>query len=110
VSAIEINHRGEGICRYLAHISMAMSLAICIQARLVVSYLLDFESMDTHVRFEAFVGDQWHTFDPTNPVEIGSPILLGQRRAAADIALYNQYGPLLLPTDMELSASTLSDL
>ena len=110
VSAVEINQRGEGVCRDLAHISIAMCRAICIPARLVVGYLLDLEPMDTHAWFEAFVGDQWHTFDPTNPVEIGSRILLGQGRDAADVALYNQYGPLLLPTDMEVSVSTLSEL
>ncbi len=109
VSAVEINQRGEGVCRDLAHISIAMCRAICIPARLVVGYLLDLEPMDTHAWFEAFVGGQWYTFDPTRPGEIGSRILLAQGRDAADVALYNQYGPLLLPSDMDVSVRRLSD-
>jgi transglutaminase-like putative cysteine protease len=108
VSAVEINQRGEGVCRDLAHISIAMCRAICIPARMAVGYLLDLEPMDTHAWFEAFVGDQWHTFDPTSPGETGSRILLANGRDAADVALYNQYGPLLLPSDMEVRVSTLS--
>ena len=107
VSAVEINKRGEGVCRDLAHIGIALCRAICIPARLVVGYLLGLEPMDTHAWFEAFIGGRWHTFDPTQPGTGGKRIALARGRDAADVALYNQYGPLLLPEDMSVTVSQL---
>ena len=107
VSAVEINQRGEGVCRDLAHIGIALCRAICIPARLVVGYLLGLEPMDTHAWFEAFIGGRWHTFDPTQPGSGGKRIALARGRDAADVALYNQYGPLLLPKEMSVTVSQL---
>jgi transglutaminase-like putative cysteine protease len=107
VSAVEINRRGEGVCRDLAHIAIALCRAICIPARLVVGYVLDLEPMDTHAWFEAYIGDQWHTFDPTQPVPEPARIAVARGRDAADVALYNQYGPLLLPEDMLVTVDSL---
>ncbi len=108
VSAVEINQRGEGVCRDLAHIAIALCRAICIPARLVVGYVLDLEPMDTHAWFEAFIGGHWHTFDPTQPVIGPSRIAVARGRDAADVALYNQYGPLLLPEDMLVTVTELA--
>jgi transglutaminase-like putative cysteine protease len=109
VSAVEINLRGEGVCRDLAHIAIALCRAICIPARLVVGYVLDLEPMDTHAWFEAFIGGQWHTFDPTQPVLGAARIAVARGRDAADVALYNQYGPLLLPDDMWVTVTRLEE-
>lgn len=105
VSAVEINQRGEGVCRDLAHIAIALCRAICIPARLVVGYLHGLEPMDAHAWFEAFIGGRWHTFDPTQERATGARITLARGRDAADVALYNQYGPLLLPQKMSVSVS-----
>ena len=110
VSAIEINQRGEGVCRDLAHIAIALCRGICIPARLVVGYLLGLEPMDTHAWLEAFIGGRWHTFDPTQPDSGGRRISLARGRDAADVALYNQYGPLLLPKAMSVTVSQLEGL
>jgi transglutaminase-like putative cysteine protease len=107
VSAVEINLRGEGVCRDLAHIAIALCRAICIPARLVVGYVLDLEPMDTHAWFEAYIGGQWYTFDATQPVPGPARISVARGRDAADVALYNQYGPLLLPEDMQVTVTEL---
>ena len=107
VSASEVNLRGEGVCRDLAHIGIALCRAICIPARFVVGYILDLEPMDTHAWFEAYIGGQWHTFDPTQSGTGGARITIARGRDAADVALYNQYGPLLLPEEMSVTVRQL---
>jgi len=103
VSATEVNARGEGVCRDLAQMGIAMCRALCIPARLVVGYLHELEPMDIHAWFEAFVGDKWYPFDPSAPHSSGARITIAQGRDAADVAVYNQYGPLLLPRSMSVT-------
>lgn len=109
VSAVEVNQRGEGVCRDLAHLAIALCRALCIPARLVVGYLQGLEPMDNHAWLEAFVGGQWYTFDPAAPAAEGARIVVARGRDAADVAIYNQYGPLLLPTRMHVSVRQLAD-
>ncbi|MBC8273323.1 transglutaminase family protein [Pseudomonadales bacterium] len=103
VSAVEVNKRREGVCRDLAQISMAMCRSICIPTRLVVGYLHGLEPMDIHAWFEAYIGDRWYVFDPTQENLKGGRIAIAYGRDAADVAIYNQYGPLLLPKKMVVS-------
>jgi transglutaminase-like putative cysteine protease len=103
VSAIEVNARGEGVCRDLAHIGIALCRALCIPARLVVGYLQDLEPMDIHAWFEVFVGGQWYTFDTMSPETDGARIAIAQGRDATDVAIYNQFGPTLLPSEMRVT-------
>ncbi len=107
VSASEVNQRGEGVCRDLAHIGIALCRALCIPARLVVGYLQGLQPMDVHAWFEAFVGGVWYTFDPSGPYADGARIAIAHGRDAADVAIYNQYGPLLLPDDMLVTVTEL---
>jgi transglutaminase-like putative cysteine protease len=102
VSAVEVNQRAEGVCRDLAQLGIALCRAICIPARLVVGYLHELDPMDIHAWFEAFIGGQWYTFDPTMSHSGGARIAIAHGRDAADVAIYNQYGPLLLPEDMRV--------
>lgn len=44
VSAVDINQRGEGVCRDPAHIGIALCRSICLPARLVVGYLLGLDA------------------------------------------------------------------
>ena len=106
VSATEVNSRGEGVCRDLAQLAISLCRALCIPARLAVGYLQGLEPMDNHAWFEAFVGGQWYTFDPASDSP-GGRIVVARGRDAADVAIYNQYGPLLLPTGMEVSVETV---
>jgi len=107
VSATEVNRRGEGVCRDLAHIGIALCRALCIPARMVVGYLYQLEPMDSHAWFEAFDGDEWHTFDPTFAHGLNLRIAVAHGRDAADVAIYNQYGPLLLPNAMHVGVDKL---
>ena len=102
VSATEVNSRGEVVCRDLAQLAVSLCRALCIPARLAVGYLQGLEPMDNHAWFEAFVGGQWYTFDPAS-YSPGGRIVVARGRDAADVAIYNQYGPLLLPTGMAVS-------
>lgn len=102
VSAVEVNQRGEGVCRDLAQLAIALCRALSIPARLVVGYLHELEPMDIHAWFEAFIGGKWYAFDPTTKHASGARIAIAHGRDAADVAIYNQYGPLLLPEDMRV--------
>ena len=100
VSAIEVHQRSEGVCRDLAHIGIALCRALCLPARLVVGYLQNLEPMDIHAWFEVFVGGQWYAFDPISAPGAGARIAIAHGRDATDVAIYNQYGPLLLPREI----------
>ncbi|MEM9621649.1 MAG: transglutaminase family protein [Pseudomonadota bacterium] len=108
VSAVEVNERREGVCRDLAQISIALCRSLCIPARLVVGYLHKLKPQDLHAWFEAYVGSRWYAFDPTNPDDREPRITLAHGRDSADVAVYNQYGPLLLPDDMQVTVTALA--
>jgi len=107
VSATEVIDRGEGVCRDLAQVVIALCRALCIPARLVVGYVHDLQPMDVHAWLEAYVGHRWYSFDPSHPVG-GPRITIAHGRDATDVAIYNQFGPLLLPYDMQVSVEKLS--
>ncbi|MCZ6889000.1 MAG: transglutaminase family protein [Gammaproteobacteria bacterium] len=110
ISAIEAHERSEGVCRDLAQVAIALCRALCIPARLVVGYLHELDPMDIHAWFEAFVGGEWYTFDPANPNPRGARIAIAHGRDATDVAIYNQYGPLLLPNDMHVTVEMRESL
>lgn len=98
VSAVDINQKGSGVCRDLAHLAIAMCRSISIPARMVVGYCLDLEPMDMHAWLEAYVGDRWYLFDPSRPYdESNGYVAIGYGRDAADVAVYNQFGPPVYP-------------
>lgn len=108
VSAMEVLQRREGVCRDLAQVAIALCRALCIPARLVVGYVLDLEPMDIHAWVEAYVGHGWHRFDPS-PQAGGPRVAIAHGRDATDVAIYNQYGPLLLPYDMRVTVEKLAE-
>ncbi len=93
-SALDTLREKVGVCRDYAHLGMALTRALEIPARMVVGYLLNLYPMDLHAWFEAYVGDQWFTFDGTQPGPCGNRIVIGYGRDAADVALASNYGPL----------------
>lgn len=103
VSAAEVNQRRVGVCRDLAHIAIALCRALAIPARLAVGYVSELEPMDIHAWFQAYVGGQWYDFDPSQPEPSEAQICVAQGRDAADVAIYNQFGPLLLPSAMRIT-------
>jgi transglutaminase-like putative cysteine protease len=98
VSAAEVNYRQVGVCRDLAHLGIALCRSLSIPARMVVGYLYRLEPMDLHAWFEAYVGGRWYTFDATQAELRGGYVAVGYGRDAADVAVYNQFGPAVYPT------------
>jgi len=94
LSAIEVNAKEYAVCRDMAHLGIALCRGISIPARIVVGYLHALEPMDLHAWFEAYVGGQWYTFDATQTELKGGYVAIGYGRDAADVAIYNQFGPL----------------
>ena len=98
VSAAEVNYRQVGVCRDMAHLGIALCRSLSIPARMVVGYLHRLEPMDLHAWFEAYVGGRWYTFDATQAELKGGYVAVGYGRDAADVAVYNQFGPAVYPT------------
>jgi transglutaminase-like putative cysteine protease len=107
LSAVEVHQAGEGVCRDLAHLGIALCQALCIPARMVVGYLYGLQPMDFHAWFEAFVGGRWFTFDPTQQQARGGRIIVAYGHDAADVALFTQFGPRLDPTRMAVQVERL---
>jgi transglutaminase-like putative cysteine protease len=93
LSATEINQRGSGVCRDLSHLGIALCRSLSIPTRLVVGYLHGLIPMDLHAWFEAYVGGRWYTFDATQAELRGGYVAIGYGRDAADVAIFNQFGP-----------------
>ncbi|MDF3130956.1 transglutaminase family protein [Kiritimatiellaeota bacterium B1221] len=93
LSAGEINERGWGVCRDFAHLGIALCRSLSIPARMVVGYLYGLQPMALHAWFEAYVAGHWYAFDATQPQPAGGYVAIGYGRDAADVAVYNQFGP-----------------
>ena len=107
LSAVEVNQQGEGVCRELAHLAIALCRGLCIPSRMVVGYLYGLKPMDFHAWFEAYVGGRWYTFDATQASPIGGRITVAYGRDAADVAIFNQFGPALYPREMSVQVEML---
>ena len=107
LSAVEVNQAGEGVCRELAHLGIALCRALCIPARLVVGYLYGLEPMDFHAWFEAYVGGRWYTFDPTQNEPRGGRVIVAYGHDAADVAIFSQFGPVLSPAQIKVNVELM---
>lgn len=109
ISAIEVNNKQSGVCRDLAHLGIALCRSLSIPARLVVGYLLDLKPMDMHAWFEAFVGGRWYVFDATQTEKKGGYVAVGYGRDAADVPIFNQFGPSAFPIKQVVSVELIED-
>ncbi|MBF0218477.1 MAG: transglutaminase family protein [Gammaproteobacteria bacterium] len=109
LSAVEVNHQDNGVCRDLAHLGIALCRSISIPARMVVGFLYGLKPMDLHAWFEAFVGGRWYTFDPSDYGLRGGRLAVAYGRDAADVAIYHQFGPPALFSSMEVQVVLLND-
>lgn len=107
LSAIEVNQRQSGVCRDLAHLGIALCRSISIPARMVVGYLHNLKPMDMHAWFEAFVGGRWCAFDAVRNTASSGYISVGYGRDAADVAVYNQFGPAVYPLLQKVSVELI---
>jgi transglutaminase-like putative cysteine protease len=109
LSAVEINAKQSGVCRDLSHLGIALCRSLCIPARMVVGYLYGLEPMELHAWFEAFVGGRWYSFDATQAELRGGYVAIGYGRDAADVAIYNQFGPAVYPTIQEVRVQRIEE-
>ncbi len=110
MSAVEVQHQGYGVCRDLAHLCIALCRGISIPARMVVGYLDKLEPMDLHAWFEAYVGGKWYAFDPTQEYPRGSRVTVAYGRDAADVAVYNYFGPSMKYCSINIKVDVLDGL
>jgi transglutaminase-like putative cysteine protease len=98
-SASEAYEEKCGVCRDYAHLAVAFCRALNIPARYCTGYLGDvgtpppYPPGDFAAWFEAYLGGQWHTFDPRNNVPRIGRVLLARGRDAADVAITTTFGP-----------------
>ena len=109
VSAVEVNLRQWGVCRDLAHLGIALCRSISIPARLVVGYLYGLKPMDLHAWFEAYIAGRWYAFDATQPYLRGGYVAIGYGRDAADVAIYNQFGPPVYPITQDIRVELITE-
>jgi transglutaminase-like putative cysteine protease len=98
-TASEAYQERLGVCRDYARLGVAFCRALNIPARYCTGYLSDVGTPPPHppgdfaAWFEAYLGGQWHTFDPRNNVPRIGRILLARGRDAADVAITTTFGP-----------------
>jgi transglutaminase-like putative cysteine protease len=98
-TAFEAYQERLGVCRDYAHLGVAFCRALNIPARYCTGYLSDVGTLPPHppgdfaAWFEAYLGGQWHTFDPRNNVPRIGRVLLARGRDAADVAITTTFGP-----------------
>jgi transglutaminase-like putative cysteine protease len=109
VSAVEVNLRQSGVCRDLSHLGIALCRSLSIPARLVVGYLHGLEPMDLHAWFEAYIAGRWYTFDATQTELTGGYVVIGYGRDAADVAIYNQFGPPVYPKTHNIQVQLIDE-
>jgi len=108
MTAVDVNTRREGVCRDLTHLGIALCRALCIPARMVVGYLYGLAPMDLHAWFEVWVGGRWYTFDATQDAPRGGRVTLGYGHDAAQVAIFNQFGPALEVHSMQVGVELLN--
>jgi transglutaminase-like putative cysteine protease len=108
-SAVEVNVRQCGVCRDFAHLGIALCRSISIPARMVVGYLHGLEPMDLHAWFQAYIGGHWYTFDATQPFLRVGYVVLAIGRDAADVAVFNQFGPPAFPVSQNVTVQSLPE-
>ncbi len=98
-SALEAYQERVGVCRDYAQLAVAFCRCLNIPARYCTGYLSDIGEpyspvpMDFAGWFEAYLGGQWHMFDPRNNKPRRGRALIATGRDATDVAITNTFGP-----------------
>jgi transglutaminase-like putative cysteine protease len=97
-TAWEAYNEHRGVCRDYAHLAIALCRCMNIPARYCTGYLGDIRippvpaPMDFAGWFEAWLGDQWYTFDARNNTPRIGRVLMARGRDACDVALATTFG------------------
>jgi transglutaminase-like putative cysteine protease len=82
-----------GVCRDFAHVAIALCRALNIPARFVTGYARYRDPpADFHAVFEAYLGGQWHLFDPTELSPLDEFVRIGTGRDASEVAFATFFG------------------
>ena len=82
-----------GVCRDFAHLAIAFCRALNIPARFVTGYAMYSDPPpDFHAVFEAYLGDRWYLFDPTQLSPLDEIVRIGTGRDAAEVAFATFFG------------------
>ena len=98
-TAFDVFVERQGVCRDYAHLAITLCRCLNIPARYCTGYLGDIGvpplsgPMDFASWFEAYLGGEWHAFDPRhNRPRIGR-VLIARGRDATDVAISTTFGP-----------------
>ena len=97
-TALEAYHERRGVCRHYAHLAVAFCRALNIPARYCTGYLTYEGTRGPHppgdfaAWFEAYLGGEWHVFDPRNNAPRIGRVLLARGRDATDVAMTTTFG------------------
>lgn len=98
-TAWEAFNERTGVCRDFTHLAVTLCRCMNIPARYCTGYLGDmgtpppYTAMDFAAWFEAYIGGQWHMFDPRNNVPRIGRAVIAKGRDAADVAIATSFGP-----------------
>jgi len=98
-TASETFFERKGVCRDYTHLAVAFCRCMNIPTRYCTGYLGDmgtpppYGPMDFAAWFEAYLGNQWHVFDPRNNARRLGRVLIARGRDAADVAISTAFGP-----------------
>ncbi len=98
-TAYEAYQERVGVCRDFTHLAITLCRCLNIPARYCTGYLGDIgapptsEPMDFSAWFEAYLGGDWHPFDPRHNTSRIGRVLMARGRDAADVALLTSFGP-----------------
>lgn len=82
----------RGVCRDYTHLAIAFCRALSIPARYVGGYAAGLAPMDFHACFEAYLGGDWHLFDPTDQIPAEHIAIISRGRDATSAALTTMFG------------------
>jgi len=92
-SARDVLANRAGVCRDFAHLVITLCRALNIPARFVTAYTKYEEPpQDFHAVVEAFLGDRWYLFDPTELAPIATLVRLAIGRDASDVPFATFFG------------------
>jgi transglutaminase-like putative cysteine protease len=91
-SAWDVWTQRKGVCRDYAHLAIALCRALNIPARYVGCYAAGLNPMDFHACIEAYLGGNWHLFDPSDQIAPEAIAVIARGRDAANAALTTIFG------------------
>jgi len=92
-TAVDVLNAKAGVCRDFAHLAIAFCRALNIPARFVTAYARYREPPpDFHAVFEAYLGDRWYLFDPTELSELDEIVRIGVGIDASEVAFATFFG------------------